>query len=328
MGAVVGSAVYQGGRRIEELEIERIDLADCDALPPQPGRFVWIGLYEPDEEVLQKVQRRFGLHDLAVEDAHHAHQRPKLEAYGDSLFLVLRTAQLVDGHVRFGETHIFAGRGHVVTVRHGSSISYAEVRGRCERSPRMLALGEIFVVYSVMDFIVDNYFPVLHVLEAEIDELEDRVFKQRSTRADIERIYELRHELMTLRRAIQPLGEVCARMMRFDTPLVEEHVQPYFRDVQDHVLRVVEVIDGLRELLTSALEANLLFASLQQSDVMRRFAGWAAILAVPTALAGIYGMNFEDMPELRQPWGYPAVLAAIGMICGVLYWRFRRAGWL
>lgn len=328
MGSVVGSAVYQGGCRVEELEIEHLDLAQCDAQPPAPGRFVWIGLYEPDEAVLQKVQRRFGLHDLAVEDAHHAHQRPKLEAYGESLFLVLRTARIVDGHVRFGETHVFAGRGHVVTVRHGSATSYAEVRARCERSPRMLALGEIFVVYSVMDFIVDNYFPVLHVLEAEIDELEDRVFKHRSTNADVERIYELRHELMTLRRAIQPLGEVCARMMRFDTPLVEERVQPYFRDVQDHVLRVVEVIDGLRELLTSALEANLLFASLQQNEVMRRFAGWAAILAVPTAVAGIYGMNFDDMPELRQPWGYPAVLAVIGAACGVLYWRFRRAGWL
>lgn len=327
MGSVVGSAVYQAGHRVEDVEIERLDLA-CDAVQPEPGRFVWIGLYEPDEEVLHKVQRRFGLHDLAVEDAHNAHQRPKLETYGDSIFVVLRTVQLVDGHVRFGETHIFAGRGYVVTVRHGSSASYAGVRGRCERTPRMLALGEIFVVYSVMDFIVDNYFPVLHALEAEIDALEDRVFKQRSTRADIERIYELRHELMTIRRAIHPLGEVCTRMMRFDTPLIEERVQPYFRDVQDHVLRVVEQVDSLRELLTSALEANLLFASLQQNDVMRRFAGWAAILAVPTAVAGIYGMNFEDMPELKQPWGYPVVLLGILSVCGGLYWRFRRLGWL
>lgn len=327
MGSVVGSAVYQAGCRVEDVEIERLDLA-CDAVQPEAGRFVWIGLYEPDEEVLAKVQRRFGLHDLAIEDAHNAHQRPKLEAYGDSLFVVLRTAQLIEGHVRFGETHIFAGRGHVVTVRHGSSISYAEVRARCERAPRMLAMGEIFAVYSVMDFIVDNYFPVLHALEAEIDALEDHVFKQRTTRADIERIYELRHELMTLRRAIQPLGEVCARMMRFDTPLVEERMQPYFRDVQDHVLRVVELIDGLRELLTSALEANLLFASLRQSEDMRRFAGWAAILAVPTAIAGVYGMNFEDMPELRQPWGYPLVLGIIVAACLLLYWRFRRAGWI
>lgn len=327
MGSVVGSAVYQSGRRVEDVEIERLDLA-CEAVAPEPGRFVWIGLYEPDEDVLAKVQRRFGLHDLAIEDAHNAHQRPKLEAYGDSLFLVLRTVQLLDGHVRFGETHIFAGSGHVVTVRHGSSVSYAEVRGRCERTPRMLALGEIFVVYSVMDFIVDNYFPVLHALEAEIDELEDRVFKQATTHADVERIYELRHELMTIRRAIHPLGEVCARMMRFDTPMIEERVQPYFRDVQDHVLRVVEAVDSLRELLTSALEANALFASLRQNEDMRRFAGWAAILAVPTAIAGIYGMNFEDMPELKQPWGYPVVLGTIIAICGLLYWRFKRAGWL
>lgn len=327
MGSVVGSAVYQGGERVEDVEIERLDIA-CEAIAPEPGRFVWIGLYEPDGEVLHKVQRRFGLHDLAIEDAHNAHQRPKLESYGDSLFVVLRTAQLVDGHVCFGETHIFAGRGHVVTVRHGASVSYAGVRTRCERTPRMLALGEIFVVYSVMDFVVDNYFPVLHALESEIDALEDRVFSQSSTRADIERIYELRHELMTIRRAIQPLGEVCARMMRFDTPLIEERVQPYFRDVQDHVLRVVEQVDSLRELLTSALEANLLFASLQQNDVMRRFAGWAAILAVPTAVAGIYGMNFEYMPELKLPLGYPLVLFMIIVVCGGLYWRFRRLGWL
>jgi magnesium transporter len=328
MGSVVASALYQAGRRVGDVEIEQLDLDHCDTLPPEPGRFVWIGLHEPDEATLRKVQLRFGLHDLAIEDAHLAHQRPKLEAYGDSLFLVLRTVQLVDGQIGCGETHIFAGRGHVVTIRHGSGTPYGEVRGRCERAPRMLALGEIFVVYSIMDFVVDSYFPVLHALEEEIDGLEAAVFEHRATHRELERTYALRHELMTMRRSIAPLSEVCNRMMRFDTPLVEERVQPYFRDVQDHVLRVIEHIDSLRELLTSALEANLLFATQQQNEVMRRFAGWAAILAVPTAVAGIYGMNFEHMPELHQPLAYPAVLAGIGIACGVLFWRFRRAGWV
>jgi magnesium transporter len=333
VAGVVGSAAYKGGRRIREVDLEadaietgaeRIGAA-ADA---EAGRFVWIGLHEPDEALLRQVQRRFGLHDLAVEDAHSAHQRPKLEVYGDSLFLVLRTAQLRAGKVQCGETHVFAGRGHVVTVRHGPSGSYAEVRRRCEAAPRMLAMGEAFVVYSVMDFVVDNYFPVLHALEGEVDALEEAVFAQRSTRRDVERIYELRHELTTLRRAVAPLQEVCGRMMRFDTPLVGPELHPYFRDVQDHVMRVLEGIDGLRELLTSALEANLLLAALQQSDVMKRLAGWAAILAVPTAVAGVYGMNFEHMPELKEPLAYPAVLLAIVGLCVFLYRRFRRAGWL
>jgi magnesium transporter len=326
MAGVIGSAAYEGGRRTGDVDLETPPARDGEA--HEEGRFVWIGLHEPDEELLRKVQRRFGLHDLAVEDAHNAHQRPKLEVYGESLFLVLRTAQMQEGKVQCGETHVFAGRGHVVTVRHGSAVSYGEVRRRCETVPRMLSLGEGFVLYSVMDFVVDNYFPILDGLEGEVEALEEAVFAQRSTRRDVERIYELRHELMTLRRAVAPLPEVCGRIMRFDTPLIGPELHPYFRDVQDHVLRVLEGIDGLRELLTSALEANLLLASLQQNDVMKKLAGWAAILAVPTAVAGIYGMNFEHMPELKEPTAYPVVLLAIAALCGLLYARFRRAGWL
>jgi magnesium transporter len=268
------------------------------------------------------------LHDLAIEDAHRAHQRPKLEIYGESLFIVLRTARLHEAKVQSGETHIFAGPGYVVTVRHGASHSYSEVRARCESAPRMLAKGQDFVVYSIMDFVVDNYFPILDALEIEVERLDEAVFAQTSTRQDVERIYELRHELSQLRRAVAPLQEVCSRILRFDVPMIDREMNPYFRDVQDHVIRVLESIDNLRELLGAALEANLLFAALQQGTVMRKLAGWAAILAVPTAIAGIYGMNFEHMPELKQPWAYPAVLAAIAALCGYLYFRFRRAGWL
>ena len=323
MGMVIDCALYEGGRRVAT-----IDLDEADAPEPGMGRFVWIGLHEPDEALLRKVQRRFGLHDLAVEDAHRAHQRAKLEIYGESLFIVLRTVELRDRKISFGETHVFAGRGYVVTVRHGSSVAYKEVRARCEQSPKMLEKGEDFVVYSVMDFLVDNYFPVLHELESEVDAIEEAVFSRSAARVDIARIYELRHDLLLMRRAIQPLQEVCSRIIRFDVPLIDADMHPYFRDVQDHIIRVVEGIDNLRDLLNSALEANLLLASIQQNDVTKKLAAWAAMLAVPTAIAGIYGMNFDYMPELKHPLGYPAVLAAIFMLCGWLYLRFKQAGWL
>ena len=323
MAMVVGCAAYQDGGRVAEIDID-----DTEALEQCEGRFIWIGLHEPSADLLRRVQRRFGLHDLAIEDALRAHQRPKLEVYGSSLFLVLRTAQCVGCKLDFGETHIFAGKGYVVTVRHGPSLSYADVRTRCENAPKLLRLGESFVVYSIFDFVVDNYFPVVHALEAEVDAVEDAVFSRRSRSDDIERIYQLRHELLLLRRTLAPLQEVCNRLMRFDTPLVDALIHPYFRDVQDHVIRLVEAVDNLRELLTSALEANLLFASVQQNDVTKKLAGWAAILAVPTAVAGIYGMNFEYMPELKTPYGYPAVLVVIAAVCVYLWRRFRRAGWL
>jgi magnesium transporter len=320
---VVACARYEGGRRITDIDLDQAGTAMAG------GRgFVWIGLQEPDEALLKTVQARFGLHDVAIEDAHLAHQRPKLEVYGNSLFIVLRTAQLQDCKIQYGETHIFAGKGYIVTVRHGSSTAYKEVRARCEGAPKMLSMGESFVLYSIMDFIVDRYFPVIHELETEVDAIEDAVFSEGSTRREIERIYELRHELLLFRRAVQPLQEVCARIMRFDAPLASEKMAPYFRDVQDHVIRVVESIDNLRDLLSAALEANLLLSSAQQNEVTKRLAGWAAILAVPTAIAGIYGMNFKWMPELELAYGYPVLMAVMVSLCGYLYWRLRRAGWI
>jgi magnesium transporter len=331
MGMVVNCAAYQEGRRVADIDIERdtkavLDLASGDDAA-RAGRFVWLGLHEPSEELLRKVQSRFGLHDLAIEDAHSAHQRPKLEIYGNSLFVVLRTAQLQGTKIQFGETHIFAGKGYVVTVRHGPSSSYTDLRARCECAPTLLRIGESFVLYSLMDFVVDNYFPIIDALEAEVDALEGEVFDQSSDRDEIARIYELRRELMVLRRTVSPLLDVCDRLMRFDAPLIEPDIRPYFRDVRDHVIRVDERIDDLRELLTSAMETNLLLASVRQNDVMRKLAGWAAILAVPTAVFGLYGMNFQDMPELSSPFGYPAVLAVVAAVCAYLYYRFRRAGW-
>ena len=305
MSAVINCVSYEAGLRHAEVELAE---ARC---PDKDGAFIWVGLHAPDKDLLKTVQQRFNLHDLAIEDALLAHQRPKLEIYGDSIFVALRTAQVVDKKIQFGETHIFAGPGYVVTVRHGSTTAYREVRARAESAPKMLAKGESFVVYSIIDFIVDNYFPVLHELETEADALEEEVFAHRSDPTDVERIYELRHELLLLRRAVQPLQEVCNRIMRYDVPLIDHAMNDYFRDIQDHVIRVVEGIDNLRDLLNAALEANLLLVSLAQNQVTKKLTGWAAILSIPLAIASIYGMNFKRMPELEHPYGYPAVMAVI-----------------
>ncbi len=320
---IINCARYCSGRRQEE-----VDLHDDAAFDGDRQGFVWIGLQEPDETLLRRAQSRFALHDLAVEDAHQAHQRPKVEIYGDSLFLVLRNAAWNGTCVDFGETHVFAGRGHVVTVRHGMSPPYVQVRERAERAEAGLVHGEGFVVYALLDFVVDCYAPVVQALEAEVDAVERAVFAHRGETADVQRAYDLRYELMQLRRTIAPLQEMCGRLMRFDTPLFSEELRPYLRDVQDHVIQLVHDIDDLRELLSAALESNMLLASVEMTDTTKKLAAWAAILAVPTAVAGIYGMNFDVMPELRQPLGYPAVLLAIGLACGLLYQRFRKARWL
>jgi magnesium transporter len=323
MTMVVNCAAYRDGCRVAD-----VDLDDTECATAAMGGFVWIGLHEPDEALLRNVQQRFGLHDLAIEDAHAAHQRPKLEIYGDSLFIVLRTASLHAGKIGCGETHIFAGRGYVVTVRHGSSTAYKEVRGRCEAAPKMLAMGESFVVYSIMDFIVDAYLPIVQTLESEVDGLEDSVFARASGGPNIERIYELRHDLLLLRRAVQPLQDICNRMMRFDVPLIDQAMNPYFRDVQDHVIRLVESIDNLRDLLGSALEANLMLSQVEQNNTIKIFSVAAVVLMPPTLVASIYGMNFKNIPELDWPYGYPAALALMVLVAVMPYFFFKWKKWL
>jgi magnesium transporter len=293
-----------------------------------PGQFVWIGLHEPSEELLRKIQEEFGLHDLAVEDALRAHQRPKLEEYGEALFIVLRTGRLTETGPEFGETHVFVGPSYVVTVRHGPSLSYADVRARCESTPHLLAKGPGFVLYALMDFIVDQYFPIVDHLEERLEALEEEIFDGMLDRGTLSRIYDLKRQLVAVKRAVSPLIDICNRLVRFDRALIPENARPYFRDVYDHVVRINESIDTLRELLTTALEANLSLASMQQNEVTKKLAAWAAILAVPTAIAGIYGMNFDHMPELRWQHGYALVMLSIVAVCSVLYWRFRRSGWL
>ena len=293
----------------------------------RPGHVVWIGLHEPSYELLARVQSQLDLHDLAIEDAGKPHQRPKIEQYGDALFIVARTAQMIEGRVAFGETHLFVGRGYVVSVRHGASTSYAAVRERCESCPTVLSHGEDYILYAILDFIVDNYMPVLEAIHAEVESIEDDVFASK-IQTDIQRLYTLRRDLLRLRNAALPLVEVCRRLEHADVMPIDQGMQPLFRDVTDHVRRVQEEIDALREVLAFAFEASLMTGQSQQTVITRQLASWAAILAVPTAIAGIYGMNFQNMPELKTEYGYFVVIAVIIVVCGTLFTRFRRAGWI
>jgi len=324
MEEIINCAAYADGRRVANVELKNAG----DILKQTDG-FVWIGLHEPKEETLQLVQQEFGLHDLAIEDAHRAHQRPKVEIYGNSVFIVLRTAQInKEHHIEFGETHFFLGNNFIVTVRHGSSISYADVRARCENTPHLLGKGQGFALYAVMDSIVDQYFPVVNVLEEDLEKVEHKIFKEKPSRETTEYIYHLKHELLEVKRAVFPLVEICNRLMRFDFNYITEDTRPYFRDIYDHAMRINEMVDNSRELLNTALEANFSLISISQSEVSKKFAGWAAIIGVPTMVAGIYGMNFNDMPELQWHYGYPVVLAVTITLCVVLYLLFRRSGWL
>jgi magnesium transporter len=275
------------------------------------------------------VQDEFDLHDLAIEDAHSAHQRPKIEVYGDSIFVVLRTAQMnADRHIDFGETHFFVGVNFIVSIRHGSSVTYTEVRKRCESMPELLGKGQGFVLYAVMDFIVDRYFPVVHELEMELQKLEDKIFKEKPSRDTTEQIFQLKRELLVVKRAVSPLIDICNRLMRFDIKCISKDTQPYFQDIYDHAIRINEMVDNTRELLNTALEANFSLISISQNDTSKKFAGWAAIIAVPTMVAGFYGMNFKFMPELNWYYGYYAVIILTILACSLLYYFFKRSGWL
>ena len=323
--AVVNCVAYSEGRRVAAGEV-----CDIGRALEEPGRVAWIGLHAPSAELLREVQREFRLHDLAVEDALHAHQRPKLEAYGDSLFVVVSTARMNPERrrIEFGETHFFVGRNFIVSVRHGPSLSYAGVRARCETTPQLLRKGPGFALYALMDSIVDQYFPVVDALAEDLEGLEEQIFGEKSTRETTAQIYRLKRQLLEVKRAVSPLIDICNRLMRFDLDLIPEDTRPYFRDVYDHVVRINEMVENTRELLTTALDANFSLISIAQNEVSKRFAGWAAIIAVPTLVAGIYGMNFKAMPELEWDYGYPFALGVTFGLAGLLYLLFKRSGWL
>jgi magnesium transporter len=317
-------ALYeQGLRRPGEVDLEQA-YEGCRS----PECFAWIGLHAPSEEEFDSVRREFNLHELAVEDAINAHQRPKLEVYGESLFLVLKSARYRDAEelVELGEIQVFVGDGFIVTVRHGETALH-DVRLSLEDRPDLLRLGPGAALHAIIDRVVDDYAPVIAGLEQDIRELEGEVFSA-ATATPAERIYRLKREVLSLYGAIAPLVEPVDRLERGDYSFVAEELRPYFRDVKDHLIRFVREVDGFRELVTSVLTANLTQISVRQNEDVRRISAWAAIIAVPTAIAGIYGMNFEHMPELGWTFGYPLVLLVIAAICFLLYRNFKRVGWL
>jgi magnesium transporter len=322
---VIDAAAYAGGVRVANLSLDQIRAALT-----RSDQFVWIGLYEPDQVMLRELQQQVGLHDLAIEDAYNAHQRPKLEQYENSLFIVLRTAQIVRDpkHIEFGETHLFVGANYVITVRHGSLRSHVSLRQRCETTPHALAKGPGYVLYALMDFVVDQYLPIVAEIEEEVQELEEKLLEDPSSAEATHRIYRLKRDLLSLRRAVAPLAEVANRLTRFDLPHIPEDTRPYFRDVYDHVLRLNETIDMQRELLTTALEAHLSLMSVAQNEHMKRITAWAGMIAVPTMIAGVYGMNFEHMPELGWTYGYYGSLGVMALACVGLYVGFKKSGWL
>ena len=320
---VIASSVYALGQLVADIPVD-----EAGAWSKRPGHVVWIGLFEPSAELLHRVQTQFNLHPLAIEDAGKPHQQPKIEQYGEALFIVARTAQMLEGRIAFGETHLFVGKGYVVSVRHGASVSYARVRERCESCPTVLSRGEDYILYAILDFVVDNYAPVLETINEEVDTIEDSILNKTLQHDAIDRLYMLRRDLLRLRNAAVPLLDVCQRLEHADVLPVDASMQPLFRDVTDHVRRVKEEIDTLREVLAFAFEASLMTGQMQQTEITRRLASWAAILAVPTAIAGIYGMNFEHMPELKWQYGYFVVVAVVLAICGTLFFWFRKNRWL
>ena len=321
--SVVAAYVYRDGKRVRQ-----VDLVAPASLDLAAGEFAWIGLVDPDEAELRILQERFGLHPLAVEDALTAHQMPKVDVYGDQLFVVARTAHLEEEAIGYGETDVFVGPNHIITVRHGSARAHLQLREQLEAAPSHLKHGADYILHAVLDFIVDGYFPIVEQIEEEVLAMERHALDAFLSRAEVTRIFNIRRELMRFRRILGPMEEVANRLEHHDLPCVDLEVRAYFRDVSDHVRRVASQVDALRDVLSSVFEVSTLLEQQRQSEITRQLAAWAAILAVPTAIAGIYGMNFEFMPELHWRFGYPVTGAAIVAICAFLYTRFKHFRWL
>ncbi len=320
---VIAGYIYKDGERVRTIDLDR-----SDTLAMAPGEFGWIGISEPDEDEIQVLQQRFGLHPLAVEDAVCAHQLPKVDVYGEQLFVVAITAHLENEQLIYGETAIFVGANHIITVRHGSERGHLALREQLEAAPVLLRHGADYVLHSVLDFIVDGYLPVVEELEEEVLELERRALDAFLNRAEVIRIFNVRRDLLRFRRMLGAMEAVADRLQHHELPCIDPDVRPYFADVRDHVRRVTVMVDTLRDVLGSVFEAANLLEQQRQGHITRQLAAWAAILAVPTAIAGIYGMNFEHMPELHWRFGYALALLLMAGICALLWLRFRKANWL
>ena len=320
---VVAAYLYRHGERVRAVDIsERIN---C---PEDKSEFVWIGITDPTAEELRTLQQTYALHPLAVEDANKGDQISKLDIYADQLFVVARTAHLEGDEIAYGETAIFVGHSHIISVRHGSARGHATLRAQLEATPFLLMQGVDYVLHAILDFVVDGYLPMVERIEDDVLAMEQRTVDNFLEREEINRIFKLRRELIRFQRVLGPMGEVAAKLTRLDLPCIDPEARPYFSDVLDHARRVQVMVEGLREVLSSVFEFSNLLEQQRTGAITRQLAAWAAILAVPTAIAGIYGMNFENMPELQTKYGYFVVLAIITGACGLLYVRFKRVRWL
>ena len=320
---IVNCAAYQAGKKLAD-----ISFAEISQYKSQPDCFVWVALKDVEVEELAVLQEEFDLHELAVEDAQHGHQRPKLDEYGASLFVVLQIIEPVEHELHAGEIAIFIGQNYVVTVRRDSQHGFADVRRRSEQEPDLLKHGPAYVLYALMDAVVDRYFPVLEALSEEIDEIEERIFSGQTTREHIEALYGLKRKLMILDRATSPLLEVASKLHGGRVPPICAGLDDYFRDVYDHLLRLKQTVDSLRDMVITAISVNLSLITMQENENTKKLAAYAALAAVPTMIAGVYGMNFDHMPELNWLYGYPFSLTLMAGIDAYLFHRFKKSKWL
>jgi magnesium transporter len=320
---LINCVAYQNGRRLADIPVDQIHL-----FVNEPDCFVWVALKDPEPSELEAMQSEFGLHELAVEDARQGHQRPKIEEYGQSLFVVLHMIEVAEDELNVGEVDIFVGRNYVLSVRSRAKRGFTDVRARCEEEPELLKHGAAYVLYALMDAVVDRYFPVLSELETELENIEEGIFANQTTRATVEHLYEQKRKLMILKHATEPLLDATAKLFGGRVPQLCTGLQEYFRDVYDHLLRLNQSIDSQRDMVTTAISVNLSLITLQESEVTKRLAAYAALVAVPTMIVGVYGMNFEHMPELRWEYGYFTVMGIIALIDAYLFYRFRKAKWL
>ncbi|MEP7300561.1 MAG: magnesium/cobalt transporter CorA [Caldimonas sp.] len=321
---LINCVAYKDGAKLADCPVDLIS----DYLA-QPGCFVWVALKDASAEELSKMQEEFGLHDLAIEDARHGHQRPKIEEYDDTLFAVLHTVEMgPTDELLIGEIDIFVGTGFVLSVRNGTQQGFLGVRARAEREPHLLRHGPAFVLYALMDAVVDRYFPIIDALETDLEAIEEQIFLPHLGRQNIEQLYALKRKIGVVKHAVAPLQESVAKLISGRVPQVCSDNREYFRDVYDHLARMNSSLDALRDTIGIAMQVNLSMVTIEESEITKRLAAYAGIFAVATAFAGIWGMNFEHMPELKLTWGYPAALVIISAACSLVWWRFRRSGWL
>lgn len=320
---LVNCAVYEGGKKVADIPKEEIHLH-----LNKPGRFVWVALRDPTPEELDEMRVEFDLHELAAEDALHGNQRPKIDEYGDCVFAVMHTVELSTDELVVGEVDVFAGPDYVLTARKRTKQGFANVRARCEREPQLLKEGPGYVLYALMDTVVDRYFPVIDALEEELEKIEDRIFEGEPARENVEALYALKRKLMVLRHAAGPLHEAAGKLYGGRVPEIAAGTQDYFRDIYDHLFRINQSIDSLRDMLTTAISVNLSLITVHENETMKQLASYAALVAVPTMIAGIYGMNFDFMPELKWRFGYPVTLAVMVVADAYLLYRFKKAGWI